>query len=913
MSLPLYNRPEILAPAGNAEMMHAAVENGADAVYFGVQAFNARLRADNFTLEELPETMSYLHSRGVKGYLTTNTLIFNEELEQAVELIKACSNAGVDAILVQDLGLAYLANKIAPELPVHASTQMTLTSAESILGAEKLGLKFERVVTARELSKKELTKFLQESTKGIEVFVHGALCVAYSGQCLTSEALGGRSANRGECAQACRLPYDLIVDGEKKDLGDISYLLSPKDLAAYNDIAELIKIGIVSLKIEGRLKTPEYVAATVQTYRHVVDTFFNSPENKFVLEKNYLRKLENSFSRGFTGGYIEDVNHQKVVEGRFPTKRGSFLGEVIEIRDQSVVARISGPVTVGDGVVFDSGSPDSDIGGKIFYLVEKGRNIKSFNPDVEKTKEKVLELEFNLNNYKFSKIKAGNKIWKTKDPHIEAELQESYQGENIRFKRGLKFEVLAETNKTLQVNAIDLENNISVEVMDDVILEKSLKHPLTVKTLEEQLGRLGDSPFYLEELNAEIIGEPMAPLSRLNTLRRKVVEDLLEKRREIGRGRRINNISLTDIRSEDICNGEVASVAMLPRNDNSPIPSTNFNNKFSTSSSHELATSSSHKFPTSSPQELPTSSSHEISVLCRTLAQVEAAVSLNIKRIYTDFEDIRHLPLARKLINTADSLFYPATLRIIKPQEAAGVRKLFNAEPDGILVRNLASWQVITKEKPALKLVADFSLNIANDISAKLLLDNGFELLTPSYDLNFDQLLSMLLLSNPKDFELTAHQYMPMFHMEHCVFCRFLSSGTDSSNCGRPCEKHSVSIEDRKGYQHPIKVDSNCRNTVFNGVAQSAAEYLNGLRSVGINKFRLDFLEETGEELIKTYNLYQDTLNNKIKAEELWKTLKANSKLGVTKGSMDEERVSNVDQLHQIRTRKPAHSKTNYF
>ncbi len=896
---PQYTRPEILAPAGNKEMMHAAVENGADAVYFGVQAFNARLRADNFSLEELPETMSYLHSRGVKGYLTTNTLIFNEELEQAIDLLKACSNAGVDAILVQDLGLAYLANKIAPELPIHASTQMTLTSAESILGAEKLGLKLERVVTARELSKKELSKFLAETSKEIEVFVHGALCVAYSGQCLTSESLGGRSANRGECAQACRLPYDLIVDGIKKDLGDISYLLSPKDLAAYDDISELIKIGIVSLKIEGRLKTPEYVAATVQTYRHVVDTFFNAKENEpFVLEKKYLRKLENSFSRGFTGGYIHDLDHQKVVEGRFPTKRGTFLGEVIKITDQAVVARICGPLHVGDGVVFDSGHPDRDIGGKIFYLVEKGKNIKVFDPDVEKIKEKVLELEFNLSEYKFSQIRVGNKIWKTKDPHIEANLQESFQGENIRFHRALRLEVRAEVGKCLWVKAIDAEG-FSAECTDDLILEKAQKRPVTKEVLEEQLGRLGDSPFYLEELSAEIVDGPMVPLSRLNGLRRQVVEELLGKRKEIGRGRVVNDITLKDIRDKDFGNGEIASVVSLPRND---INTGSFG-----------ANSDSDKLGQKMQQHSDTQQTNEISILCRTLAQVEAAVSLNVKRIYTDFEDIRHQPLARKLINNSNIKYYPATLRIIKPQEAAGIRKLFNSEPDGILVRNLASWHVITKERPDLKLIADFSFNVSNDITAKLLLKNGLELLTPSYDLNYEQLLSMLSQCNPQDFEITAHQYMPMFHMEHCVFCRFLSSGTDSSNCGRPCETHSVSIQDRKGYQHPVKVDFNCRNTVFNGVAQSAAEYLTGLTDLGVNKFRLDLLEETAEEVITIYNLYQDTLNQKIKTEDLWKTLKANSKLGVTKGSMDHEMVTKDDQLYQIRIRKPAHSKTNPF
>lgn len=858
-------RPEILAPAGNFEMMKAAVENGADAVYFGVQAFNARLRADNFSLKELPETIAYLHQRGVKGYLTINTLVFSDELEQAIELLKACSNAGVDAIIVQDLGLAYLANLITPELPVHASTQMTLTTAESILGAENLGLKLERVVTARELSKKELQHFLKETKKEIEVFVHGAICVAYSGQCLTSEALGGRSANRGECAQACRLPYDLIVDGKKKEIDNIHYLLSPKDLAAYNDIADLIKIGIVSLKIEGRLKTPEYVAATVQTYRHAIDSFFKNQNKEFILDKKYLRRLENSFSRGFTPGYIHEVNHQQVVEGRFPTKRGTFLGEVIQITKHSIIARISAPIRVGDGVVFDSGNPESDIGGKIFYLLEKGKNIKDFNPDLGKIPVKNLELEFNFNPKKLQQIKVGNKIWKTKDDIIEAELKESYQGETIRFKNAISLEIFAKTNEELLLKARDLKNNTSIEVRDSQKLEKSIKHALTIDVLKEQLGRLGDTPFYLEELKAEIIDQPMIPLSKLNTLRRELVDKLLSSRRKIGLNRKVNNISLSKVKA------------------NITLPNPNKENIKS-----EYA---------------------ELTVLCRKLEQVQAAVELKAKRIYTDFEDIRLHKEARKLINSPDCHFYPATLRIVKPQEAATVRKLFNCEADGILIRNLASWQIIKTEQPQLKLIADFSLNISNEITANLLYKNGFQLLTPSYDLNYDQLSSLLRNSNSEIFEITAHQYMPMFHMEHCVFCRFLSSGTDSSNCGRPCEKYAISLEDRKGFNHPVKADFNCRNTVFNGVAQSAASYIFGLKKQGVKKFRLDFLDETAEEVKEIYSIYTKALSVDSDSLEIWKNLKANTKLGVTNGSLDHEMISKEEHLYQIKRRKPAHSK----
>jgi putative protease len=261
--------PELLAPAGNWDCVRAAAANGADAVYFGLPRFNARLRADNFSEDELPEVVRFCHKHGVKAYVAFNTLVFTAELDAASEYLRLLSRANVDALIVQDIGLVRLAREIVPELPIHASTQMTITSPEGVEFARELGV--ERAVLARELSLRELEKF-DTARMPLEVFVHGALCVAYSGQCLTSESLGQRSANRGECAQACRMPYELVVDGALRDLGDRRYLLSPQDLAAVQEIPALLERGVISFKIEGRLKSPEYVAAVCQVYRKALDS-----------------------------------------------------------------------------------------------------------------------------------------------------------------------------------------------------------------------------------------------------------------------------------------------------------------------------------------------------------------------------------------------------------------------------------------------------------------------------------------------------------------------------------------------------------------------------------------------------------------------------------------------------------------
>src|SRR6478609_11506942 len=261
---------ELLAPAGDRLCITSAVENGADAVYFGLECgFNARARATNLHLDALPEVMSYLHERGVRGYVTLNTLVFPSELKTVERHIVELTEAGVDAVLAQDLGLVRLLRSISPDLSIHASTQMTLTSGECIRAAAELGI--ERVVLARELSIPEIKTISSQTDIELETFVHGALCVAYSGQCLTSESLGGRSANRGQCAQACRLPYDLFVDGQQKDLGDKAYLLSPKDLMGIEEVPTLKELGVNSFKVEGRLKTPEYVAAAAKNYREVLD------------------------------------------------------------------------------------------------------------------------------------------------------------------------------------------------------------------------------------------------------------------------------------------------------------------------------------------------------------------------------------------------------------------------------------------------------------------------------------------------------------------------------------------------------------------------------------------------------------------------------------------------------------------
>ncbi len=843
---PAMQRPEILAPAGNEEMMRAAVENGADAVYFGLQQINARLRAVNFDVADLPRLMAWLHERGVKGYVVLNTLVFCGEIEEALGVLRACSSAGVDAVLIQDLGLAALANRLVPELPVHASTQMTMTSGEAVRAVETLGLKLDRIVAARELSRRELQKMRGETERDIEVFVHGAICVAYSGQCLTSEALGGRSANRGECAQACRLPYELVVDGQLRPLDDIKYLLSPKDLAAHEDIGDLMRMGIVSLKIEGRLKSPQYVAATVQSYRAAIDSVFahaDDPQFHPKLETTLQRKLEQTFSRGFTGGYLHDIDHQAVVEGRFPKKRGSYLGRVISAERRGVTVALEGPVKPGDGVVFDAGRPDQDEeGGRVYTLLRNGKRLDTFEPLDVGTEQNILTLTFGDGAINTRNIHPGNRVWKTSDPAMESELASSYAPGKIHFQRPISARLWARANECATLELWDWEGNI-VSVTDEEPAQEARNRPLTEEAAREQIARLGNTPYVLDDFDFDVIGNLMIPFSRLNAMRRDAIDTLIAKRRSIGTQRVVVNNALEEMRAEPFGDGVIKAAKNA-----------------------------------------------QLAVLCRELDQVRAAVAHGeVATIYTDFEDIRLHAQARELIPADGPRFVPATLRVMKSGESGFVRRLLDTNPDAVLVRNLGAWEVLRALRPQLELIGDYSLNIANDLTARLLYRHGLHTLTPSYDLNADQLHDLLRAAPPEWFEITIHQYMPLFHMEHCVFCRFLSTGTDHTNCGRPCETHTLTLRDRVGYEHHVKADAGCRNTVFNAVAQSGSEYLSMMRESGVRKFRIDFITEGTEQVREAIDAYLPAIRGEVDGHRLWKRLRAKSKLGVTRGSLDHE------------------------
>ena len=352
-------KPELLLPVGTRDMLIAAINNGADAVYFGVPHWNARGRTEDFTFEDVEEMILYARKRGVRTFLAMNVLVFEREIQELPEFLEKLISLKPDAFIIQDIGLARLIRAVAPSQEIHASTQMTLSSAEGINLVKSIG--FNRAVLARELSLKEIGSIKQATDLELEVFVHGALCVSYSGQCLTSENFGGRSANRGQCAQSCRLPYRIFVDGREYRDTDAKHLFSPHDLCALPKLKDLEEIGVDSFKVEGRLKSPEYVAAVAAAYRKQLDgTFLTSVDRE---------PLEVLFSRGLKTGWLDGDNHQELVDGTFSNHHGEFLGSVAKLGREGVTIRFNPEDSLplpGDGILFENPQQDISIGSRLY-------------------------------------------------------------------------------------------------------------------------------------------------------------------------------------------------------------------------------------------------------------------------------------------------------------------------------------------------------------------------------------------------------------------------------------------------------------------------------------------------------------------------------------------------------------------
>jgi putative protease len=659
--------------------------------------------------------------------------------------------------------------------------------------------------------------------------VHGALCVAYSGQCLTSEAIGGRSANRGACAQACRLPYELVVDGAVRDLGERAYLLSPQDLEASALVPRLVELGVSSIKIEGRLKGPEYVAATTALYRAAVDAAVDAGEGPARALRETALQM---YTRGSGPGFLAGVDHQALVEGRGCDHRGTLVGTCQGVSTRKgrgyLRVRAEGEIARGDGVLVEGGrAGEGELGGRVWAIADAGTGA-----EVERAEAGREVLLWLGPEKRPDDARAGRRVFKTSDPAREQAVRARTEREPHRV--ALALTVSGAIGERPVFEARSERGGAPVRVEGDTALEAAQSRALSHEVFADKLGRLGDTPFRLGSLESRLPDNAMLPLSSLNRARRALADALLAE------GAARSHVLAAQTHAP------LLAAARPP--DRAPAPRGLF-------------------------------------VLCRTLEQATAAVDAGADGVYLDFLELTGTGNAVRALRARGPVHITvAPPRIRKPGEEKIDRYLASLEPDAVLVRGLGALHEGARD--AVPRIGDFSLNVTNRLTAAEVLSRNLAAFTPSFDLDAAQLLALLEGPFAPWAELVVHHPMPLFHMEHCVMAALLSSGKDYRDCGRPCEHHKVSLRDRAGMDHPVEADVGCRNTVFHAAAQSAAGLVGAAQRAGVGRFRIELVREGAAEVARIVGAYRALLAGQTSVQEVWRALKADGGYGVVRGSL---------------------------
>lgn len=502
------NEIELLAPVGSFDALKAAVQNGANAVYLGGKDFSARASANNFDREELIEAVKYAHIRDVRVFVTTNTLIKQNEIEDFVEYAKFLYDIDVDALIMQDIGVAMLIHDLLPDFELHASTQMVAHSLEDVQYLESIG--FKRVVLARELTVDEIKYICDNTNVDIEVFVHGALCVCYSGGCLMSSMIGNRSGNRGRCAQPCRQKYTMIDISTGEEIhSNGEYLLSTKDLNTIEDVDKIIETGVLSLKIEGRMKKPEYVATVINSYRNAIDEY--QATKKVNISTETMEDLYTIFNRKFTKGLILGEVGEDVMNSNVPNNQGLYVGKVVDYNKKAkrLKIKLEGTLKKGDGI---------NLGGGTIGRIIKGKEIVQIG-----YKGETIELDF------IGEARKNQPVFKTSDTNLIDKAQKTYTQDKEFAKNLIDAEITIKLGEYPELKLIDKNNN-SVTVKGDKLVEKALKVALGEEKIETQIKKLGNTPYELDDLKINLDKGVSMPISLINQMRREAIELLDEAR-----------------------------------------------------------------------------------------------------------------------------------------------------------------------------------------------------------------------------------------------------------------------------------------------------------------------------------------------------------------------------------------------
>ncbi|MEG6617063.1 DUF3656 domain-containing protein [Peptococcaceae bacterium 1198_IL3148] len=829
-------KPELLAPAGSWEALVAAVQNGADAVYFGGKAFNARYSATNFDDDQLVKAVEYCHVRGVKVYVTVNIILSDTELKEALTFLHFLHNSRVDAIIVQDLGLAKLARQVVPELPLHASTQMTVHNAAGVELLQQYG--FERIVLSREMELENIAQIKRETGADLETFIHGALCVCYSGQCLMSSMIGGRSGNRGRCAQPCRLQYQL-VDHRGKSLVDTGavgdYLLSPRDINLSAHVPDLIRAGINSFKVEGRMKRPEYVATVIRVYRQLIDKALAGGE--FNVEPREAKDLEQIFNRDFSTGYFYGNPGGELMSYKRPNNRGILLGRVKRFSKDSNLVELAlhEPLRVGDGIevwVTQGGR----VGTEVSRIIMQGSQVESAPAGAN------VWVDIR------GKVRPGDRVFKTNDAQLMQQAKLSYTSSKELKKIPLKFTVKASVGEPLYIKVADPMGNWA-EHSSIEVGQPAEKRPLTEDFLAAQLNRLGNTPFSLGELDSDIQGQVMFPMSVINEQRRTVLE-LLEQHRRGTRSKTVDKGVFKQRLTEALADLEQHN------------PGGKRNRP-------------------------------KLAVNVTELATLKAVVDAGADIVYFGGESYRSqkaitpedIKSATAYCNKHGVEFVLSSPRILQDQE---LNRFINfigkviPNVSKVLVGNLGLLKEL-KDNHQLQLIADFSFSVFNRAAAAMLAEQGVVRVTLSPELTMGQ-IKEFAANTAMPLEVMVHGALPLMVTRYCAMGSLLGGLTSQNKCSGPCRNQSCGLKDRKGIVFPIKVDQYCHQHIFNSKELCMIEDIGPLAAAGLSVLRIDARIVNAERAKHIVQAYRNVL--RFYPDQEWYEIAANAKAELEKESM---------------------------
>ncbi|WP_337373962.1 U32 family peptidase [Mitsuokella jalaludinii] len=793
---------ELLAPAGSREALVAAVENGANAIYLAGNAFGARAYASNFDREALREAIHFAHLRKVAIHVTVNTIVADEEMEPLRDYLRFLYEAGADAVLVQDLGVARVAHETVPDLPLHASTQMSVSSLEGVRALAELG--FTRVVLARELSLKEIRHICAHAPIEIETFMHGALCVCYSGQCLMSSMIGGRSGNRGRCAQPCRLPYTLVDEKGQDVLGDKagSYLLSPRDLSTIDVIPDLIEAGVSSLKIEGRMKRPEYVATVVRTYREAIDTYYAG--KGYAVTQEERDDLAQIFNRDFTTAYLEGRPGKAMMSDRRSNNRGLLIGRVTayDWDARIVTVKLSGRLGLGDQVDFWV-----KVGGRVTATISALTDAKGRAVEEGQAGDTV---SFAIP----SAVRDHDRVFKVYDARLMERAKETYtSGAPVR-RIPVAIAVRAAIGEPLTVTLCDAEGHRG-EGRTDFIGESARKRPLSEEIIRKQVSRLGTSVYEMKSLHCDIAGEVMVPMSEINEARRKAVEAL--------DALRLKEIEAREHRPEPKFTDRIAR---------------------------------------------PTPKKAHFLVAVDTLGKAEAALAAGADGILFGGESYEHRVIAPEEYERAWQMAREAgaridfnTPRIVHDGQQKHVERLLAAfaafPPDAVHVHNIAMLALV-RRLTDFAIHADYSLISYNKQTLAFLKDYGVAGATLSPELTAKE-IRQLAKESPLPLTCIVHGRLELMVSNYCVTGSFLG-GCGEGPCTQPCTRGHFALKDRKDALFPLAMDQFCHMHVLNSKVLSMMPHAMKFRAAGIETMQIEAKAMGEKEIAAIVKAYRKAM-----------------------------------------------------